>query len=56
MKELQENDQCDEIVCTTLSCIMFNVLWLMYAIDPEDPDKVNNHMASRNGNNFIFIR
>lgn len=39
VKELQADDQCDEIVCTTLSCIMFNVLWLMHTIDPEDPDK-----------------
>lgn len=40
VKGLQGNDQCDEIICTTLSCIMFNVLWLLHTIDPEDPDKV----------------
>ena len=40
VKQLQEGDQFDEIICNSLSCLMFNALWLMHTIDADDPDKV----------------
>ena len=40
VKQLQEGDQFDEIICSSLSCLMFNSLWLMHTIDVDDPDKV----------------
>jgi len=40
VKQLQEGDQFDEIICSSLSCLMFNSLWLMHTIDADDPDKV----------------
>ncbi|XP_065886790.1 cohesin subunit SA-1-like [Dysidea avara] len=39
VKQLQEGDQFDEIICNSLSCLMFNALWLMHTIDADDPDK-----------------